>query len=132
LLKVIAAFLAPFILSIFLILYQLIRIIVTLDGSASLHLSGFLFVYIYALPAYLLLGVPASILIERLNKGIRWVNYALAGALGGIVVVFLNAINHSIAFVYSLESIFFYMLAGFAFYVTLKLLEILEQKKQSV
>jgi hypothetical protein len=128
-LKVIAAFLAPFVLSLFFGLYNLVNLMITYNGSLTFSIDGLLFVYIYALPAYLFIAVPASIAIEYINKGIRWVNYTLAGLIGGLIVVFLNT-NSTQGFVFPVEYAVVYMIAGFSFYVTLKLLEMLEDKLQ--
>lgn len=128
-LKVIAAFLAPFVLSLFFGIYNIFNFIITNNGSLTFSIDGFLFVYIFALPAYLFIAVPTSIAIEFFDKGIRWVNYTLAGLLGGVIVVFLNTDNTR-DFVYPVEVALEYMITGFSFYVTLKILEMLDHKLQ--
>lgn len=44
----------------------------TLTGQ----ILGVFLICIYALPIYLLIGVPISLIIERVNKGVRWINYS--------------------------------------------------------
>ena len=129
-LKVIATFLAPFVLSLFIGIYNIFNLIITHNGSLTFSIDGFLIVYIFALPAYLFIAVPASIAIEYINKGTRWVNYTLAGLIGGVIVVFLNTVNSTQDFVFPVEYAIAYMIAGFSFYVTLKILEVLEHKLQ--
>ncbi|KKE79455.1 hypothetical protein NSA56_18015 [Oceanobacillus caeni] len=129
-LKVIAAFLAPFVLSFFFILYNLLGMILSND-PLTFSFGGFSFVYIFALPAFLFIAVPASFIIERVNKGVRWLNYILAGIIGGGIVIFINTVNSNQDFVYTPDAIVAYMLAGFSFYLTILILEILEQKFQN-
>lgn len=119
-LKFIAAFLAPFVLSLFFILYNLFNLIFIHNRPLSFSIDGFLLVYIFALPAYLLIGVPASIIIERINKGIRWLNYSLAGVIGGLIVIFINSSqDYKTALAHSV--------AGFSFYCTPRILELIDR-----
>src|SRR5699024_2730461 len=92
--------------------------------------EGLLLIYIYALPFYLIVAVPVSVIIERINKGIRWVNYLVAGLLTGIVIVLLNTNDKSFEDGPLIETIFIYMMAGLVFYYVLKILEFNEQKQQ--
>jgi len=128
-LKVIAVFLAPLVLSLFFILYNLLSMPLK-NGSLNISFEGFFVVYIFALPAYLFIAIPASLIIEHMNKGIRWLNYILAGIIGGGIVIFINTMHSMQDFVYTLDSILAYMAAGFSFYVTLVISEMVEQKFQ--
>jgi len=133
-LKVIAAFLAPLVLSLFFILYNLLSMLLkngSLNDSFYISFEGFFVVYIFALPAYLFIAIPASLIIERINKGIRWLNYILAGVIGGGIVILINTVNSMQDFIYTIDSLLAYMAAGFSFYVTLVILEMLTQKFQS-
>jgi|SRR5690625_309881 len=130
-LKIFAAFLAPVVLTIYFILYHLFRMILVHQFSLSFSFDGFFFVYIYAFPAYLLIAVPVSMVIERINKGIRWINYTLAGLLGGLIVVFINAVNSSQGFVFTMGWAIMYMTAGFSFYIALRILEKIDDRLQN-
>jgi len=113
-------------LVLFFIIYNLATMIFTGNSNSTFTISdigeGVMFVYIYALPFYLIVGILTAVIIERINKGIRWVNYSLAGMFVGILIISLNTTNKSI------EVIFFYMMAGLVFYLVLKILEFIEQK----
>ncbi|WP_164216085.1 hypothetical protein [Virgibacillus sp. YIM 98842] len=130
-LKVFAAFLAPFILMIFFSLFNVFSMILSGNYSISFSLSGFLYVYIFAFPAYLLMGVPVSVIIERINLGLRWFHYSLAGAFAGFVLVFINSVGNSQGFVFTFEWAITYMVAGFSFYTALRGLEILDERLQN-
>src|SRR5690625_7698245 len=84
LLKITVAFLAPFIFTLFSILYSIIFDIIN-GYSPNFNVKGvwFFIFYLYTMPAYLLIGVPISLIIERINKVIQWINYYLTGLHGG-------------------------------------------------
>src|SRR5699024_237458 len=132
--KFIAAFIAPLALTLFLMIYNVITMAftksVTMEFTIKSIGEGLLLIYIYALPFYLIVAVPVSVIIERINKGIRWGNYLVAGLLAGIVIVLLNSNNKSFEAAPLIETIFIYMMAGLAFYFVLKILEFIEQKQQ--
>lgn len=127
--KFVAAFLAPIVLSLFFVIYNLVHFIFIYNDLPSFSLDGFLFVYIYALPVYLLFGVPVSIIIEKINKGIRWLNYSLAGVVGGLIIVLINSteINSTQDYMTALA----YSVAGFSYYCTLRVLELIESNLQN-
>lgn len=76
------------------------------------------------MPVYLLFGVPVSIMIEKINKGIRWLNYSLAGVVGGLIIMFINSTqDYMTALAYSV--------AGFSYYWTLRVLELIEGNLQN-
>lgn len=119
-LKIFAAMLSPFVFSFFIGIYQIPKFISN-STFPSFTLDYSLTFYIYSLPAYLLLAVPASFIIEHINKGIRWVNYSIAGGLGGLMLLFFN--NSPIEWENSL-----FLCAGLSFYVSLKVLEVTKRK----
>lgn len=118
-LKFIAAFSAPFVLSLFFIKYNLFNLIFIHNRPLSFSIDGFLLVYIFTLPAYLLIGVPASIIIERINKGMRCLNYSLAEIIGELIVIFINSTQ-------DYKSALAYSMAGFSFYCILRILELID------
>ncbi|MBM7631076.1 hypothetical protein [Geomicrobium sediminis] len=120
-LKIFAAILSPFVFSLLIGIYQIPKFILNSTFPSFPLDSYYLIFLIYALPAYLLLAVPASFIIEHINKGIRWVNYSVAGVLGGLMIYFVN--NSPIDW-----EILLYLLAGLSFYVSLKVLEISKRK----
>lgn len=129
--KITASFFAPFVLSSFFLLYNVIFDMIhnysfkfVFEGIGF----GFFIIYIFALPAYLFIGVPISLIIERINEGIQWINYSLAGIAGGLILVFI--INKS-----SLQELddilgafFLWAAAGLSYYISLVILEKLVQK----
>lgn len=67
-LKVPAAFLAPFILCFFFLLYNIIADIIVSNSlntyfTLAGQILGVFLIYIYALPIYLLIGIPISLII---------------------------------------------------------------------
>lgn len=100
---------------------------VTMEFTIKSIGEGLMLIYIYALPFYLIVAVPVSVIIERINKGIRWVNYLVAGLLTGIVIVLLNTNDNSFEAGPLIETIFIYMMAGLVFYYVLKILEFIDQ-----
>src|SRR5699024_807474 len=95
---------------------------VTMEFTIKSIGVGLLLIYIYALPFYLIVAVPASVIIERINKGIRWVNYLVAGLLADIVIVMFNSKNRSFVAALLIETFFIYMKAELVFYYVLKIL----------
>ena len=128
LLKVTAAFLAPFIFTLFFILYSIIFDVIN-GYSPNFNVEGvwFFIVYLYTLPAYLLIGVPISLIIERINKGIQWINYSLAGMVGGLIFSFI--INNGSLPLDNIHVTFVvWATAGLSYYVSLVTLKKLVQK----
>src|SRR5699024_12260137 len=84
LLKITVAFLAPFIFTLFSILYSIIFDIIN-GYSPNFNVKGvwFFIFYLYTLRAYLLIGVRISLIIARIIKGSQWRKYSLAGLVGG-------------------------------------------------
>ncbi len=126
-LKVPAAFLAPFILCFFFLLYNIIADIIVSNSlntyfTLAGQILGVFLIYIYALPIYLLIGIPISLIIERVNKGVRWINYSLGGMAGGLFLYFMNSNLQD------LDGTFFLMAAaGLSYYFSLVFLEKLVQ-----
>src|SRR5699024_9940033 len=129
--KFIAAFIAPLALTLFLMIYNVITMAFTKSVTMEFTIEsigvGLLLIYIYALPFYLIVAVPVSVIIERINKAIRWVNYLVARLLACIVIVLLNSNNKSFEAALLIETIFIYMMAGLVFYYVLKILEFIDQ-----
>src|SRR5699024_11488244 len=103
---------------------------VTMEFKIKSIFEGLMLIDIYALPFYLIVAVPVSVIIERINKGIRWVNYLVAGLLTGIVIVLLNTNDKSFEAGPVIETIFIYMKAGLVYYYILKILEISALKQK--
>lgn len=128
LLKITVAFLAPFIFTLFSILYSIIFDIIN-GYSPNFNVKGvwFFIFYLYTLPAYLLIGVPISLIIERINKGIQWINYSLAGLVGGPIVAFIIN-NNGLHGIDDIPVAFLaWVTAGLSYYVSLVILEKLVQ-----
>src|SRR5699024_5963746 len=100
---------------------------VTMEFTIKSICEGLMLIYIYALPFYLSVAVPVSVIIERSNKGIRWVNYLVARLLTGIVIVLLNTNDNSCEAGPLIETIVIYMMAGRVFYDVLKILDFIDQ-----
>lgn len=132
--KVIAAFIAPVIVFIWYSAYTLVTYQgFVFDGILNLsdHLFSTIFiVYIYALPAYLFIAAPISLFIEYCNKGIRWMNYCLAGIVGGFIVLLVYPGNNIDEFRFTTGFVISYMLMGFSFYISLRWVEIKDKKLQ--
>jgi len=122
-LKVFAAFLAPVILILFFTVYNLFSMMLTNRFSISFSFEGFFFVYIVAFPVYLFIAVPVSIIIERIGRDIRWINYMLAGLIAGCILVFINSMDNSDGFVITCIHD-----GRPFFYADLRLFELLDQK----
>jgi|SRR5690625_286881 len=128
LLKITVAFLAPFIFTLFSILYSIIFDIIN-GYSPNFNVKGvwFFIFYLYTFPAYLLIGVPISLIIERINKGIQWINYSLAGLVGGPIVAFIIN-NNGLHGIDDIPVAFLaWVTAGLSYYVSLVILEKLVQ-----
>src|SRR5699024_3190042 len=129
--KFIAAFIAPLALTLFLMIYNVITMAFTKSVTMEFTIKsigvGLLLIYIYALSFYLIVAVAVSVIIERINKEIRWINYLVAGLLAGIVIVLLNSNNKSFEAAPLIETIFIYMMVGLFFYYVLKILEFIDQ-----
>ncbi|UJL46244.1 hypothetical protein KFZ58_18110 [Virgibacillus sp. NKC19-16] len=69
-------------------------------------------------------------LIERINKGIRWFNYILSGGIAGGTLVFINSVISREDFVFNIEWILACMIAGLSYYLALRFLEVKEQRLQ--
>ncbi|MBN6205387.1 hypothetical protein JYK21_02895 [Ralstonia pickettii] len=119
--KIIAAFLAPFTLTLLFLLYN---ITVRMMNGYSLNFTfdgiGFFIIYMYALPVYLFIGIPISLIIERFHKGIKWINYSLGGIAGGLFLLFINRNSN----LQDLEdTLFLWLAAGLSYYASFALLE---------
>ncbi|WP_142303633.1 hypothetical protein [Evansella halocellulosilytica] len=79
--------------------------------------------YIYALPVYLLLAVPVSIIIDKINPKWKIPYYAIAGLFGGILVVLLFSVVGTNDFDFDIKMGVGYMIAGIAFYLSEMLLK---------
>lgn len=127
-LKITVAFLAPFILSLFLILYDMILGVINgYSTNFNFEAVWFFVFYLYALTAFLIIGVPISLIIERINKGIQWINYSLAGMVGGLIFSFI--INNGSLPLDNIHVTFVvWATAGLSYYVSLVTLKKLVQK----
>src|SRR5699024_7876472 len=118
-------------LTLFLMIYNVITMAFTKSVTMEFTIKsigvGLLLIYIYALPFYLIVAVPVSVIIERINKGIRLLNYLVDGLLGCIVIVLLNSNNKSFEAAPLIEMISIYMMAGLIFYYVFKILELINQ-----
>lgn len=85
--------------------------------------GGLGFVYIYALPVYLLLAVPVSLIIDKINPKWKIRYYAVAGLFGGILVVLLFSVVGTNDFDLDIKMGVVYMIAGIAFYLSEMLLK---------
>src|SRR5699024_12804776 len=126
----IAAFIAPLALTLFLMIYNVITMAftksVTMEFTIKSIGEGLLLIYIYALPFYLIVAVPVSVIIDRINKWFRWVNYLVAGLLAGIVIVLLNSNDKSFEAAHFIETLFIYMMAGLVVYYGFNIFELID------
>ncbi len=81
--------------------------------------------YMLALLFFVFIGIPISLIIERMNKGTRWINYSLAGIFIGLIISIFNGIE---GLDVSLVSYLPWAYAGFSFYIVLVALEKLTLK----
>ncbi len=120
--KLLSAVLSPLTFYIILILLEIIKSIV-IRSSIVISFGGLGFVYIYALPVYLLLAVPVSIIIDKINPKWKIPYYAIAGLFGGILVVLLFSVVGTNDFDFDIKMGVGYMIAGIAFYLSEMLLK---------
>ncbi|RCW63949.1 hypothetical protein [Saliterribacillus persicus] len=86
-----------------------------------------LIVYLYSFPFFLFIGIPTSIIIDKINKGVRWVNYAIAGGIVGLIMKIKNIID-GYPILYDLDVFIIFPGASIIFYLLLKSLEIIFTK----
>ncbi|WP_018931395.1 hypothetical protein [Gracilibacillus lacisalsi] len=104
-----------------------------ITGSTLTYITGssflitFFIVYWYSFPFFLLIGIPASIIIDKINRGVRWVNYAIAGGIVGLIMKIINIIE-GYPILYDLGTFIVYPGASIIFYLLLKSLEIIFTK----
>ncbi|MBM7837825.1 MFS family permease [Alkalihalobacillus xiaoxiensis] len=88
-----------------------------------------LLIYLISSGCYLFLAVPASILIERYQRKLKWLSYAIAGVVAGYLFLSVTAsLNQSPANL-AIEATLFYAGAGLLYYGTLVSLRSLFNKK---
>ncbi|UOQ85301.1 hypothetical protein [Gracilibacillus salinarum] len=115
------------------ILYVSFLVSDIITGSSYTYLTGtpflitFLIIYSYSFPFFLLLGVPASILIDKIDKGVRLVNYVIAGFIVGLIMKIINVMEGN-PLLYDLGILIFCTIASMIFYFTLKSLEFIFTK----
>ncbi|WP_163582390.1 hypothetical protein [Gracilibacillus saliphilus] len=104
-----------------------------ITGSTLTYITGssflitFFIVYWYSFPFFLFIGIPASIIIDKVNKGVRWINYAIAGGIIGLIMKIINIIDGN-PILYDLGSFIVYPGSSVIFYLLLKSLEIIFTK----
>ncbi|ADC51595.1 hypothetical protein BpOF4_17770 [Alkalihalophilus pseudofirmus OF4] len=110
-LNIVTAFIAPLILYLMVILLGTFQMI--LEGQVPESILHPLFVYIYAFPVYLTLGVPVAFMIERfLSKGPVFLYYVMVGIVGSIILPFGFSGNYRFSFMDTM----FYITAALVFF----------------
>ncbi|WP_247107423.1 hypothetical protein [Halalkalibacter sp. APA_J-10(15)] len=73
-------------------------------------------IYMFTLPIYLLLGIPFSMLMDKLNPNWKIIYYAIAGVIAGVIINILS--NQSIPNLqFDIQTVYPFMIAGIAFYI---------------
>lgn len=126
LLMIASSFIAPFVFFFFFYLYNVTS---RLMEGYNLHFTTdpalSVLLYMLALLFFVFIGIPISLIIERMNKGTRWINYSLAGIFIGLIISIFNGIE---GLDVSLVSYLPWAYAGFSFYIVLVALEKLTLK----
>ncbi|MFB4158893.1 hypothetical protein ACE1TF_03315 [Geomicrobium sp. JSM 1781026] len=129
-LKVFAAVVSPIVFYFILSILDWAKEMLIYNSLPTLSLEAFFIVYVFSLPAFLLIALPISIILDRIPYGLRWVNYMLSGLVGGVIVVVFNVLRGVENLDISLEWVVGYMIAGGAFYCSLRLLETFDERLQ--
>ncbi|MFD2627687.1 hypothetical protein [Oceanobacillus kapialis] len=125
--RVLASVTAPVLIYIFLVIYGVIVYTInSLELPPIFSLAEFLTIYLISFAFCFFIGIPLSFIIDKI-KGIRGINYTLAGGIIYVILMIKNNIEHSRFFIH-VDSLLTYSFAGLAFFISLKIMEILFQK----
>nr|CDQ32593.1 hypothetical protein BN993_02011 [Virgibacillus halodenitrificans] len=121
--RVLAAVIAPVLLYVSFVIYGIsYRFLTGIPIPQLFSLFGFMLVYIFSLPFYLIIGIPFSIIIDKINKKFRWLSYIIAGYVILILITLVQTFENG-NFTIDRESMIAYPMAGFSFFITLKVIE---------
>lgn len=124
--RLLASVFAPIVFYILSIPYGVINYLL-FGISKPNPFPGIIILYIYSFPFFFIAGIPISIIIDKMNIGWRWVNYSVAGGMVLLILVLKKYFEHG-DFYLDTDSMFAYLQAGLAFFISLRLCELMFQK----
>lgn len=93
--RVLASVTAPILIYLFLVIHGVIvYTIYSLELPPIFSLADFLTIYFISFAFFFFIGIPLSLIIDKI-KGIRGINYSLAGGVIGVILMIKNNIESS-------------------------------------
>lgn len=124
--RVLASVFAPFVFYILSYSYGIINYL--LCGTLiSQPFPGIIILYIFSFPFFFIAGIPISIIIDKMNVGLRWLNYTVAGGIILLILSFKEYFENN-NFSIEMDSMLAYLQAGLAFFLALRVFELMFQK----